>query len=141
VSPGAPIRPTRQASGIPGYDLGAPVRPLLPAWTPPRFDPAEMEANARRAEAEDRAKAARVHRDAETALQEWCEFRDRHFGNPVITAVLDVHGPQYTEDRVACTECMEGDFDSTVPAEWPCRTYDAMQAAAETSKNGRSAPA
>lgn len=142
MSPDAPIQPTRQASGILGYDLGAPVQPLLPAWTPLRYDPAEMAANARRDEAERRRTEVRVAQEAATALEQWRAFREQYADNPIVTAVLDIHQPETGYDTVVCSECEEHNgYEDTQQVTWPCRTYDAMRAAAETSKNERSASA
>lgn len=138
----APIEPVHEPTGILTYDLVLPVRPLLPAWTPLRYDPAEMAANARRDEAERRRTEVRVAQEAATALEQWRAFREQYADNPIVTAVLDIHQPETGYDTVVCSECEEHNgYEDTQQVTWPCRTYDAMRAAAETSKNERSASA
>jgi hypothetical protein len=135
-----PIQST-QAPGILGYDVAMPVRPLLPAWTPFRYDPAEIAANARRAEAERRRTEARVAQETSTALKLWRAFREQHAENPIVAAVLDIHQPEAGPRGVVCTECLDDDCDGAVASEWPCGTYDVMQAAAEVSESEEHASA
>jgi hypothetical protein len=118
------------ARGIRAYDLTLPGKPLVPAWAPLRFDPAQMEANARRAQAERRENEKRIARDTDRATAGWQALSDRLAGNPVATAVLRLHQPQAGHQHVVCIECLEEDYDSGTPAPWPCRTFEAMEDAA-----------
>lgn len=136
-----PMQPVYGLAGILSYDLVLPVQPLLPAWTPLRYYPVEIAANARRAEAERRETEARVALETGVAIEEWRVFREQHADNLLAISVLDIHEPEAGEDGVVCGRCLYADYDGAVATTWPCRTYDAMRAAAETSKNERSVSA
>lgn len=120
----------KAALGITGYDLTPPTKLLTPAWAPLRFDPAQMEANARRAQADRRETEKRIARDADGAIAGWQALSDRFAGNPVAAAALRLHQPQAGHQHVVCIECLEEDYDSGTPAPWPCRTFEAMEDAA-----------
>jgi len=122
--------PDEMPTGIRAYDLTVPTQPLALAWTPLRFDPAQMEANARRAAAERRETEKRISRDASRAIAGWQALSDRLANNPVATAALRLHQPQAGRQHVVCIECLEEDYDSGTPAPWPCRTFEAMEDAA-----------
>lgn len=120
------------ARGIAGFDLTPPANVLAPAWTPLRFDPAQMEANARRAQAERREAEKRIARETAEAMDEWRRYFDRHADNPVARAAFDIHQPEEGYDRVICGECRDSDTcDGTTGATWPCLTFTAMKEAAD----------
>lgn len=129
--------PDETARGIRPFDLTVPTQPLAPPWKPLRFDPAQIEANARRFEAERREREERARQASEVAVDEWTEFRARHADNLVAGAVLDIHQPVVEYYRVVCEECKESDLDDTVGVEWPCPTYAAMKEATDRAQEER----
>lgn len=61
------------------------------------------------------------------ALVDWDTTRHAHAGNPAALAVLGIHKPVRGYQGAVCAECRESDGDDTVPVDWPCATFTAIE--------------
>lgn len=130
-----------EAAGIPAHDLardmvGRSMRTLAEliaadarAYSPLRIglSPEAMEANRRRVEEANRAREREVSVALAAALVDWEAVRHALAGNPVAVAVLGIHKPVRGYQRAVCSGCGESDGDDTVPVDWPCTTFTAIE--------------
>lgn len=105
------------------FDLQAPLKPLIPHFTPLR-DTAESRREFAKQEAD---RKQRIAAETDAARGDWQKTRRELAHNRVALAVLDLHQPEQGEDGAACAECVVSDgYEATMQAPWPCNTYNAV---------------
>lgn len=129
------------AAGFPSYDLARDMtahatRALAQqiaadarAYSPLRIgmSPAEVEAHRRKIAEQSFKRDREVSVVLATALVDWEITRHAHAGNPIALAVLGIHKPVRGYQGAVCSECRESDGDDTVPVDWPCATFTAIE--------------
>lgn len=132
------------ACGIPAYDLArdmtaratralaAQIAADARTYSPLRIglSPAAMEAQRRKIAEQNAARDREVSVVLTAALVDWDTTRHAHAGNPAalaVLAVLDIHKPVRGYQGAVCSECRESDGDDTVPVDWPCATFTAIE--------------
>lgn len=127
--------------GIPAHDLArdmtararralaAQIAADARAYSPLRIglSPAAMDAQRRKIAEQNLKRDREVSVVLATALVDWETTRHAHAGNPVALAVLGIHKPVRGYQGAVCSECRESDGDDTVPVDWPCTTFTAIE--------------
>ena len=115
------------ADSLAAYDLTAPVRLLVPRFSP-FLDSSTPQGRAelarRRAEAE--AEAARNRELLADARAQWLDARERLASNVPAVLVLDIHRPVESCSGPVCAHCRESGYDEAEPVPWTCATYRAV---------------